>query len=98
MCCQENEGAERDLQNKFAIGRPVAEQRSCHKNDKVKPLKPNSNILRKDRNGCVAIGHVFLGHKLLGELRILMRLSSDRKREPSEEFNPGSVETAEPAY
>ncbi len=48
--------------------------------DKVKPLKTNSKLNRNDTHGYAAMGHLFLGHKLLDELRILMRLSSAVKR------------------
>jgi len=49
--------------------------------DKEKPLKTSSSVFRKHRNGIAVKGHLFLGHKLLDELRILMRLSSAINRE-----------------
>ena len=65
---------------KFAVGRSAAKETFSHMHDKVKPIKTNSKVNRKDANGCAAMGHLFLGHKLLDELRILMRLSSAVKR------------------
>ena len=38
-----------------------------------------SQALRKNRQDHSPIGQLFLGHKLLGELKILMRLSSPAK-------------------
>ncbi len=39
-------------------------------------LKSRSGVFRKSPSGFSASGHLFLGHKLLDELRILMRLSA----------------------
>ena len=47
----------------------------------------HSQILRKNRQDHSPNGQLFLGHKLLGELKILMRLSSGAKSEPGN--NPG---------
>jgi hypothetical protein len=42
-----------------------------------------SQTLRRNRQDNPSAGQLFLGHKLLGELKILMRLSSGAKNEPA---------------
>ena len=46
------------------------------KNSAAQSSKPRSAFSQKDQNESLLDGNLFLGHKLLAELRILMRLSS----------------------
>jgi len=46
------------------------------KNSATQSLKSRSNPSQKNPDDASLPGHLFLGHKLLAELRILMRLAS----------------------
>jgi hypothetical protein len=46
------------------------------KNSSTQSLKSRSNPSQKNPDESSLPGHLFLGHKLLAELRILMRLSA----------------------
>ena len=56
----------------------------------AKPMKTRYSPLRPDVNRPPAKGQLFLGHKVLGELRILIRLAaqsqSNGKTEPNHSY------------
>ncbi|HXJ61025.1 MAG TPA: hypothetical protein VNU68_30640 [Verrucomicrobiae bacterium] len=58
----------------------------------AQPVKPNSNS-RKDPNRSTVKGYIFLGHKVLSELRILMRLASGQSNgsAPNGNDHPSSL-------